>query len=235
MKDSLVIDRSNEQYAFPLDNPSLSFIQQKYEVRHHFFKRLFDICFSASVLVIGLPIFIVIALLIKISSKGTIFYSQLRLGRCGVPFKCYKFRTMYQNAETVLDNILLSDPSLQVEWRKKQKLKHDPRIFPIGKWLRKTSLDELPQFWNVLIGDLSIVGPRPYMVHQRQDLGTRISTILSIRPGITGLWQTSGRSRTTFQKRILLDEHYVLRRSFLLDVFLILKTVPSIVLNQDAY
>lgn len=206
-----------------------------FAIKHYFFKRIFDISFSLAFLILASPFFALIAIAIKLSSSGTIFYSQPRLGRGGVIFNCYKFRTMYENADQVLADLLQSDKKLQEEWKRRQKLKNDPRIFNFGKFLRKTSLDELPQFWNVLLGDLSIVGPRPYMVNQLKDLGRRAGKILSVRPGITGLWQTTGRSRTTYQKRILLDEQYVLRRSFLLDLLLIAKTIPAVLIQKDAY
>jgi exopolysaccharide production protein ExoY len=198
-------------------------------------KRIFDIVFSIGAILLFLPAGLIIGLLIFIFSPGHIFYTQIRLGRGGKPFKCYKFRTMYLDADQRLKEILQTNPSLRVEWEKNQKLKIDPRIFPFGRFLRKTSLDELPQFWNVFKGDLSIVGPRPYMIKQRKELGPLAYKILSVRPGITGLWQTSGRNNTTFQERISLDAQYVDKGTLGYDFRLILKTIPEILFSKNAY
>ncbi len=198
-------------------------------------KRMFDLLFSISVLFLLAPAFVGIALAIRFSSGGKAIYMQTRVGRGGKVFKCYKFRTMYPDAQRSLPDLLSQNPRLKDEWKMHQKLRDDPRIFPIGKWLRRTSLDELPQFWNVLRGDLSVVGPRPYMVYQKRQMGFLASTILSVRPGITGLWQTSGRNRTTFEERIALDAAYVGRRSLWLDLKLILKTIPKVLFPTDAY
>jgi len=141
---------------------------------------------------------------------------------------------MYLDAEENLETLLKENPLLKKEWNQHQKLRDDPRIFPLGKFLRKTSLDEFPQFWNVIKGDLSIVGPRPYMTNQKNELGHYGYKILSIRPGITGLWQTSGRSRTTFKERVLLDAKYVDMQSFLFDIWLILRTIPLVLFSKDA-
>jgi|ERR1700722_3054917 len=199
-------------------------------IHHNLTKRIFDLCFSVSLVIFLAPLYVCIALAIRCSSKGKAIYVQLRLGRGGKVFKCYKFRTMYTDADKRLHDLLSEDPHLRYEWVKNQKLRKDPRIFPLGKWLRRTSLDELPQFWNVLKGDLSIVGPRPYMIVQKKQLSSLAPKILSVRPGITGLWQTSGRSHTTFQDRIHLDAEYIDKRSFWFDIMLILKTIPQILL-----
>lgn len=197
-------------------------------------KRIFDLIFSGLVLLVFFPLFLVLALGIKFSSKGPIIYKQKRIGREGKIFECYKLRTMHQDAEKILDKILKENPLLKQEWDKKQKLKNDPRIFPFGHFLRKTSLDEFPQFWNVLKGDLSVVGPRPYMECQKEMLGPRAYLILSLRPGITGLWQTRGRSSTSFKERIELDAKYVQNRSFWFDIALIVKTLHVILFPKNA-
>lgn len=198
-------------------------------------KRLFDILFSTLALIAFFPLMVVIALLIKFSSKGGTIFAQERLGLHGKVFRCYKFRTMIEDAETKLDQILKQNSQLKKEWKVHQKLKRDPRIVPLGKFFRRYSLDELPQFWNVLMGDMSLVGPRPYAVEQKSSMGRDAYNILSIRPGITGLWQTSGRSSTSFAERLALDLKYLETRSFLFDLFLILKTIPSLILAKDAY
>jgi exopolysaccharide production protein ExoY len=196
---------------------------------------VFDLSFSLLLLCLLAPLFLGIAMMIRFSSKGKAIYVQPRLGRGGKVFKCYKFRTMHLDADRRLRELLSLNPYLQQEWAKNQKLKNDPRIFALGKLLRRTSLDELPQFWNVLRGELSIVGPRPYMLTQKKYLGLLAPKILSVRPGITGLWQISGRNRRTFQERIFLDAAYIDRRSFAYDFLLILKTIPQVLFPKDAY
>lgn len=199
-------------------------------------KRLFDIAFSLLMLIAGLPVFLCIAIIVRCASKGPIFYAHERIGRGGTPFRCYKFRTMYPDADARLKDILRSDPAKQQEWEQTCKLKDDPRIIPAGAFLRRTSLDELPQFWNVLKGELSIVGPRPVVRDEIiRHFGPKAQKILSIRPGLTGLWQVSGRSDTSYAERIALDEQYVDTRSFWLDMKLIALTLPSMFFRSGAY
>lgn len=208
----------------------------KCEVKHIPIKRAFDILFSFLVLVLGSPVFLLIALAIRLTSKGKILYSHERIGRGGTPFQCYKFRTMHPDADERLQEILKNDPDRREEWQQTRKLKNDPRITPIGSFLRRTSLDELPQFWNVLRGDLSVVGPRPVVqVEVTEHLGVKAYKILSIRPGLTGIWQVSGRSDTSYQTRIKFDEEYVDTHSFILDIKLIAKTIPSMISSRGAY
>lgn len=199
-------------------------------------KRLFDICFSALVLILFFPLYTAIAIVIKLSSPGPVFYDSQRVGREGKIIKCWKFRTMCVNAEEILYKLLESSPHLQEEWRQFSKLKNDPRITKIGRFLRKTSLDELPQFWNVLKGDLSVVGPRPYLVDEIHEyVGRSKEKILSVRPGITGMWQTSGRNLLTFMERVKIEETYAEKQSFLLDLWIICKTIPIILLSKGAF
>lgn len=198
-------------------------------------KRLFDIGFSAFVLLAFSPLFFLITLLIRLSSRGKALYAQERIGQNGKAFKCLKFRTMVVDAEQKLADLLESDPLLKKEWEKHQKLKNDPRIFKLGAFLRKTSLDELPQFINVLKGDLSVVGPRPYLLSQRSEMGRQGYKILSVRPGITGIWQTSGRSSTTFKERIEMDASYIEASSFWFDLSVIAKTLPIVFLAKNAH
>ena len=214
----------------------ITYIQELTVVRHLPLKRIFDLLFSSMVIFFGLPVFIMIALLIRLSSRGSIIYQHKRIGRGGKPFYCYKFRTMYHDADHRLKKILAKNPKLKKEWDSTQKLKNDPRVTKIGALLRKSSLDELPQFFNVLAGDLSVVGPRAMIASEIEKfLGEKAQTILSIRPGITGLWQTSGRSDTCYYKRIALDEEYVKNHSFLKDLTLIFKTIPAMIFCKGAY
>lgn len=208
----------------------------KHSIQHLPTKRIFDILFSIFILILFSPLFLLIAVLIRLSSKGPAIYSHERIGRGGKPFRCYKFRTMYLDAEHRLQKLLIDHPEVKEEWQKSRKLKNDPRIISIGRFLRRTSLDELPQFWNALKGDLSIVGPRP-VVEEEMVLyfKDKAPKILSIRPGITGIWQVSGRSDTSYEKRIQLDEKYVDQRSFVLDLVLIAKTIPKMIFSKGAY
>lgn len=206
------------------------------EVRHIAWKRIFDILFSMAILILSAPLMLLIILLIRCTSKGKAIYSHQRVGRGGKSFGCYKFRSMYSDAEKRLQEILESDPAMAQEWKEKRKLSKDPRITPIGAFLRKTSLDELPQFFNVLIGDLSVVGPRPVMLEElERHFGKHAVKVLSMRPGITGIWQVSGRSDTSYKRRVTLDEIYIDKCSFLLDVKLILKTIPKMIFTKGAY
>ena len=207
-------------------------------------KRFLDIFLAIFFLILTIPLFIVIIITIKCSSKGPIFYSDNRFKKNFQTFSCYKFRTMHINAQDLLWNILESKPELKKEWLIYQKLKNDPRITKIGAFLRKTSLDELPQLWNVLKGDMSLVGPRPYVLFgsskdKKKDLislyGKEIETILSFKPGLTGLWQVSGRNSLPIEKRILLDLEYVKNHSLKKDLEIILKTLPEIFYSKGAY
>lgn len=207
-----------------------------WRTRHIPLKRAFDLLFSLTALILGFPIFVAIAAAVAVTSRGKIIYAHKRIGRGGKPFLCYKFRTMHRNADQRLKALLAKDPTLKKEWETKRKLTCDPRITLVGSFLRRTSLDELPQFWNVLRGDLSIVGPRPVVKAELdQFYGVKAAKILSIRPGLTGIWQVSGRSDTHYCTRVSMDELYVDKQSFLFDLKLVLKTVPSMLSSRGAY
>jgi exopolysaccharide production protein ExoY len=207
------------------------------KIKHIPIKRGFDILFSLLCLCLGAPLFLLIALFIFITSPGKVIYSHERIGRGGKIFRCYKFRSMYPDADERLKKILMAYPHLKEEWEKNYKLKNDPRITPFGSFLRKSSLDELPQFWNVLKGDLSIVGPRPVVKDEMTKYyHVKAYKILSIRPGLTGIWQVSGRSDVpSYDRRIEMDEYYVNNHSFLLDIKLIAKTIPAMLFSKGAY
>ena len=197
-------------------------------------KRIFDIVFSVFVLVVALPLIFIISLAILITSGRPIFYTQVRLGENGKLFKIYKFRTMHNKSHKILKELLEKDPNLKLEYETYRKLKNDPRITKIGKILRKLSIDEIPQFFNVLKGDMSVVGPRPYMRSEYYKMKEYKDYILSVKPGITGLWQVSGRNKITFQKRLEIDKWYVINWSFYLDIVIIFKTI-FILLKRDGY
>ncbi|MDZ8185855.1 MAG: sugar transferase [Nostoc sp. ChiSLP02] len=202
-----------------------------------FAKRLFDIVFSLSVLILFFPVYLILALLIALSSEGPIFYVQERVGKNYKPFNCIKFRTMVSNADEILVQMMETSPQLRQEFESSFKLKQDPRITKIGKFLRITSLDEFPQFWNVLKGDMSVVGPRPLVAEELPKYGYHIDEILTIRPGITGLWQVSGRNDIPYPRRVQIDLYYVKCRNLWLDLWIILKTVDVVILpkNNGAY
>ncbi len=213
-------------------------------IRHDPVKRIFDIIFSSFVLIGFSPFFFLIALLVRITSPGSVFYKSVRLGRGGKVIYCWKFRSMFWDADERLKQLLNSNEELRSEWEQFQKLKNDPRITLIGRFLRKTSLDEWPQFWNVLKGDLSIVGPRPpvligppdrFAEEIRKWYGIKMDKILSVRPGLTGVWQISGRSEIPFDERVRIEELYAETRTFWKDLVLILKTIPAVIFSRGAY
>jgi undecaprenyl-phosphate galactose phosphotransferase len=200
-----------------------------------FVKRCFDFLVgSFSLVLLFLPIAI-ICFLIRLDSPGHAIFSQYRIGRRGKPFRCYKFRTMFHDAEERLPGLLNVNEDARREWEKTWKLKEDPRITRIGKFLRKTSLDELPQLINVLKGEMSLVGPRPYLPDEVNKVGDNLDICFSVPPGITGLWQVSGRSNTGYDYRIALDSWYVRNWNIWLDVVILFKTLKVVLKREGAY
>lgn len=179
--------------------------------------------------------FVIIAALIMLDSKGGPFYGQTRIGKGGRRFQAYKFRTMVQNADQVLQRYLDESPELNAEWKATHKLKNDPRVTRVGTVLRKLSLDEMPQFWNIVIGDMSLIGPRPIVDAEIEKYGKCFELYIQARPGLTGLWQVSGRSDTSYQRRVELDEYYLMNRSLKMDLMILLKTVYVVVGRKGAY
>jgi len=209
------------------------------EIRHNLLdrraqiiKRTMDIILSALALIAFLPFGLLIAILIRIDSAGPVFFRQTRVGIRGNSFGMWKFRTMHTDAEKMLDPLLEADPSARAEWDEFQKLRDDPRITRLGRFLRRFSLDEIPQFWNVLMGEMSIVGPRPYFPDQREAYGTNQDFYTRVRPGVTGLWQVSERNQATFADRALIDAEYVRNWSIWFDLYILAKT-PWVVLRGD--
>ncbi|BAT52149.1 sugar transferase [Nostoc sp. NIES-3756] len=206
-------------------------------INGEFAKRLFDIVFSLLVLILFSPVYLILALLIALSSEGPIFYVQERIGQNYKPFNCIKFRTMVTNADEILVQMMETSPQLRQEFESSFKLKKDPRITKIGRFLRITSLDEFPQFWNVLKGDMSVVGPRPLVAEELPKYGHHIEQVLTIKPGITGLWQVSGRNDIPYPRRVQIDLHYVKSKTLWLDLWIILKTIDVVIMpkNNGAY
>ena len=199
------------------------------------FKRVFDFIFSFLGLIVLLPFFILIVFLIKISSKGPAIYSHTRYGLNGKTFPAFKFRSMVLNADKVLVDFLKDNPSLKEEWEKDQKLKNDPRITRVGNFLRKTSLDELPQLFNVLLGQMSLVGPRPIVKNEIEKYDEVYELYKSVRPGITGLWQISGRNNTTYEERVNFDKEYIENWTFFSDLIILIKTIKVVIFREGAY
>lgn len=214
--------------------------KKRSHILYPFFKRCFDILFSSCFIILFLPFYLLIILLIKLDSKGPVFYVGQRLGRGGTIIKTIKFRTMYVDAEQRLKELLTFNSKIREEWKLFQKLHKDPRCTWVGKFLRKTSLDELPQFFNVLKGDLSVVGPRPHYVCELQEkedspLKKYAHLILSVKPGITGIWQISGRNKLSYKDRVVLDSLYMKKQSFFYDLIIIVKTIPVILSSKGAF
>lgn len=197
-------------------------------------KRAFDFAVAGLALLLLAPAFATIALLIKLTDPGPVMYRHTRVGRQGERFECLKFRTMATDSEERLAKILLNDPHAAEEWQTNQKLRDDPRITKLGAFLRKSSLDELPQLWNVLRGDMSIVGPRPITRAELNRYGKDRRYYLLVRPGITGLWQVSGRSSTGYERRVRYDREYLEEWSWLGEFWILLMTLPAILNTRDA-
>lgn len=197
-------------------------------------KDCMDIVGALFALLLFAPAFPILYMLVR-GDGGPAIYSQTRIGKNGKAFKCLKFRTMVVNSGEVLSELLESDAEARAAWEKDCKLKNDPRITKIGSFLRKSSLDELPQFWNVLRGDMSLVGPRPVLRNERKHYGACWDDYMLVKPGISGLWQVSGRNDTSYQKRIDLSSVYVREWSLGLDIFILIKTVFVVVSRRGAY
>jgi len=197
-------------------------------------KRIFDIVVASLALVFLAPLLIVVALLIRMQDGKKALYSQPRYGFRGETFQCFKLRSMVPNADQKLQDVLDSDPQARLEWDLTRKLTNDPRITPLGKFIRATSIDELPQLLNIIRGDMSIVGPRPIPLYERSKYGEGFEQYCRVRPGLTGIWQTSGRSNVSYTERVEMDKTYVQTQTFLGDIWIIIKTVPAVLMSDGA-
>jgi exopolysaccharide production protein ExoY len=196
-------------------------------------KMVLDIVATLIAIILLLPLFIIVAVLIKIEG-GPILFLHRRVGRNGKTFNCLKFRTMMVDSDTILARHLEANPDAAREWAERRKLVVDPRLTKIGRFLRQTSLDELPQLWNVVRGDMSVVGPRPVVTAELAAYGNQVDYYLMVRPGITGLWQVSGRSNTSYEERVALDVKYVQGWTMGLDLKIIAQTVPALISREGA-
>jgi lipopolysaccharide/colanic/teichoic acid biosynthesis glycosyltransferase len=197
--------------------------------------RILDVVIAATALIFFAPLMLLTALIIKLQDGGPIFFGHTRIGRGGRAFKCLKFRSMVVDAEERLHRLLERDPVARQEWAADQKLRVDPRITAFGAALRKSSLDELPQLLNVLRGEMSIVGPRPIVQAEVVRYGRAYRYYCKVRPGITGLWQVSGRNDVSYRQRVALDALYARSRSLGLNVSIILRTIPAVLLRKGSY
>jgi Undecaprenyl-phosphate galactose phosphotransferase WbaP len=212
------------------------------EVREHLFqpskqflKRLLDLILTTFILIVGAPLLFLIAMAIKIDSPGPVFYGQRRVGRGGVEFRAWKFRSMVPDADALLTRYLADHPALAVEWEQNHKLRFDPRITRVGRFLRQSSLDEIPQLWNVMRGEMSLVGPRPIVRAEIPRYGKRFDLYTSVQSGLTGLWQVSGRSETTYAERVTFDTFYIRNWSVWLDLYILFRTVGVLCVRKGAY
>jgi len=219
----------------PKDNP-LSLENEVRKLRSDLIKRIIDILLSTVSLLIFAPIFLLIAFAIKLDSPGPVLFVDRRLGRRGKIFRCFKFRTMFIDGDKRLKECLEQNSSSLHEWRSYAKLKSfDPRITKVGQFLRRYSLDELPQIFNVLKGDMHLVGPRPYLLRERSQMGEYADKILKIRPGITGFWQVSGRNEIPFEERLKMESYYAENNGLRTDIILLVKTVKAVLEGRGAY
>ena len=218
--------RSNSQArAF---TPTLAPVEEVASEAMHFTLALVALIFVA-------PLMLLVALAIFSHDRGPIVFAHRRIGRGGQSFPCLKFRSMAVDAEARLAEVLACDPDARAEWEKDHKLRNDPRVTKLGAFLRRTSLDELPQLFNVLAGDMSLVGPRPIVDAEIQKYGRRFRQYCAVKPGITGLWQVSGRNDTSYRARVALDCIYAKRRTVALDLAIMFNTVPAVLLRRGSY
>lgn len=203
--------------------------------RNRLAKRIFDLVATIGGGLLILPILITVAVLVGVDNKGRIIFAHRRVGRNGELFPCYKFQSMVPDAQERLEEYLAKNPDARKEWEESFKLTNDPRVTKLGAFLRKTSLDELPQLWNVLMGDMSLVGPRPIVTKEVERYGDYIREYYMVPPGITGMWQVNGRSDTTYEERVAMDTWYVRNWSVWIDLVYLFKTVKTVFTGKGAY
>lgn len=212
------------------------------EIREHVFqrskqllKRALDLLLTTVICILTAPLFLLIAITIKLDSRGPVFYGQRRVGRGGVEFRAWKFRSMVLDADGLLKRYLAEHPALAVEWEEHHKLRHDPRMTRVGKFLRQSSLDEIPQLWNVMRGEMSLVGPRPIVREEIPRYGKYFDLYTSVHSGLTGLWQVSGRSETSYAERVTFDTFYIRNWSVWLDLYILFRTIGALWVRTGAY
>lgn len=197
--------------------------------------RTADIVIAVVALIVLAPLLALVALIVYLSDRGPVIFAHQRLGRDGRSFGCLKFRSMVTDAQERLRHLLETDAEARAEWARDHKLRNDPRITPIGRFIRKTSIDELPQLWNVIRGEMSIVGPRPIVEAERARYGRYFRHYAAVRPGLTGLWQVSGRNDVSYRRRVACDVLYARRYSLRTNTAIMVKTVPAVLLSRGTY
>lgn len=222
MEPNLQMEEYIQEYSTEVVWPGLGYFS---------LKRLIDIIGAFLGLILLSPVFLIIAITIKVGSKGKVIFGHTRFGMNGKLIKVYKFRSMYENAKELMENFT---PEQKAEFEKNFKLDNDPRITKIGKFLRESSLDELPQLINILKGDMTIVGPRPIVEREIEKYGVYGDKFLSAKPGLTGLWQVSGRSDTTYEERVFLDMEYIDKRTLFCDISIMFKTIGVVFKRMGA-
>ena len=200
-----------------------------------FLKRSMDLAIAIVIGLLALPLLVLIAIVVKLTSNGPVLFGHKRCGRDGEQFTIRKFRTMHVDADQVLARHLKTDEALRREWAANKKLRRDPRITPVGRLLRRTSLDELPQLWNIIVGDMSLVGPRPILLEEIDNYADVFPCYAMVRPGVTGLWQTSGRNNTSYGERLAYCRYYVRNWSIWLDIMILVRTIKTALLCEGAY
>lgn len=197
--------------------------------------RAFDIVFAVVVLLAALPFLVLVAVALQIGSPGRLFFIQNRVGKGGALFPCIKFRTMCEDADAVLMRHLAESPAARREWEQLHKLRDDPRVTRLGALVRKLSIDEFPQLINILLGQMSVVGPRPIVPAEAARYGRSFQWYCAVKPGLTGLWQVSGRNDVSYPRRVAMDRYYVMRKSLALDLQIVLRTLPSVLFAKGSY
>ena len=230
MKYESAVENGGPRTLIAGDTPSEAQVRPKIP----FGKRVLDLAIAIPALFFVSPLMLLIGVLIRLQDGGPMFFIQKRRGLGGFGFLCMKFRTMRPDAEEILKEILANDPVMAAEWKEKQKFDNDPRITWLGQFLRRTSLDELPQLMNIIRGEMSVVGPRPIVANEVPRYGDAIKAYDSVLPGVTGLWQVNGRSETTYEERVALDVEYVEGTSLMGDIWILLRTVPAVLFARGA-
>lgn len=194
-----------------------------------------DVAIALAAIILFLPAFIIIAIAVALEREGPIIFAQRRIGRHGVAFKLYKFRSMHVDGDRIFADHIDASPDAAAEWARDHKLQRDPRVTRLGRFLRRSSLDELPQLFNVLRGDMSIVGPRPIVEAEVRRYGRFFRYYCAVRPGITGIWQISGRNHVTYRRRVAMDALYAQKKTVLLDIKVIAATIPAVLRRTGSY
>jgi exopolysaccharide production protein ExoY len=216
----------------PAQSPQIAPLESPYSAT----KRGLDVLGAIVLALVFSPLILAIVIIALIRREGgSVIYKHRRVGQDGRAFECLKFRTMVPNADQVLRELLESDPAIKAEWVRDHKLRCDPRVTRLGRFLRRTSLDELPQLWNVMRGEMSLVGPRPVVREELLRYGRNVRAYLSAKPGITGLWQVKGRNDTDYRRRVVLDTYYVKNQNLVLDLYILVKTTRVVLGGSGAY